>query len=522
MKRPAPSARTLALLVLAAIGLGCAARQVGPGRAAVPAETVTAVAGRAVVIPLPPTQPLPAGAVPANLGGRPVPAVIRRLTARSPAGLGTTWIEAPAVWSEADAQGRADVVFVQVEIPPDASDGTLSVGGRTYDLRARPPATPQALPALPARGDLYDPGTVSGRDAWRRGLAGLGLGGLATLHPGERAAALSHFEQWRTGLDRLERTDRWLAGRVMHALTRTADVSGVRAPAWSLDADGERRLLDDLLDDGLSDVALADRVRAWLLDGPDFAARVRDPASAGVIAVQVTDLAGRSTTASISDGSASGAGTLLRAGRSVTVPAPVHRGGQSDPVLIASAGAHSVRLVRPVETITATPPGARIGPLFMDLTRRDWLDGRAGAVPAELAVAGLLQRRPRENAWELYLECKAPPGLTMDEATVWLGAREADVAVLRVRADGSADTMEGTASIRVLGHEVRADRWTALLLLPPEAVSPDGVMLLGLTRVTGDGSVRVRSSWPVALLPWEEEPGRTAIDLTGWLDLQRR
>ena len=49
--------------------------------------------------------------------------------------------------------------------------------------------------------------------------------------------------------------------------------------------------------------------------------------------------------------------------------------------------------------------------------------------------------------------------------------------------------------------------------LPPHAIEPSGVLRLGVERLDERG---VRSAWPRALLPWESEPGRAAIDTRGW------
>jgi hypothetical protein len=56
--------------------------------------------------------------------------------------------------------------------------------------------------------------------------------------------------------------------------------------------------------------------------------------------------------------------------------------------------------------------------------------------------------------------------------------------------------------------------------IPAVAIRPDGTVLVGLTReMERAAGERLRAAWPVPLLPWEEAPGRAAVDLTEWLGL---
>ncbi len=50
---------------------------------------------------------------------------------------------------------------------------------------------------------------------------------------------------------------------------------------------------------------------------------------------------------------------------------------------------------------------------------------------------------------------------------------------------------------------------------------PDGTLLIFAAASLTDGETRRRWAWPVALLPWEDAPGRVSITLTDWYRLSR-
>ncbi len=510
--------RWISVCVAAAIALGCAG---APERRPVdrPAfaggEAVTAVAGSVVVVPVSGASPDEAFA---TINGSRVPTTVHRVVIEPAAGGRYGWREPGSRWREAGPL-EDGAALVRVVVPPGAESGVIRIGATERPLRITRPGRPTVEPAALGSLNLYDAERADASEAWRLELAGIGLGFLAERHPAERAAAIGLAEKWKAGIARLEGIDRWLARRLMLALTRTAEISGARVPAWSLDTDADARLLDQLLDENLAPASVTDRVRAWLAAQDELAARVRDPASAGVIAAQVTDLAGRTARAELSDGRRSGAPALLPPYDSVLLPAP--RGARSTdrPFLIVSAGRRSVEIPRPVAEMTATPPGARLGPLELDLTMTDWLARAARPLPSGLEAGALVQRRASANAWELYIEAKTTDRLERDAMTVWIGPREASAAAARIGADGSIRALDGRFQLDLLAHSVSEDRWSALVSVPAEAVSPDGSLLMGLTRELTLGRGSLRAAWPVALLPWEREPGRVRIDLTAWMGL---
>lgn len=507
------------LLILLAALSGCASVERRP-RAELPPDALRAVAGQPLVLSAPELADAPPGPVEARLAGEAVPAWISRIALRQRHPRGDRWRALPPEWISAEPDDPAALTFLHVEVPGHAVSGELRAAGLRRAVRLSPDAEPAAAPALAGEDALYHPSDASTNDYWRLRLSGIGAGGLADRHPAERSAAQALAAQWRLALTRLERADRWLAGRVMIALTRTSEASGVRAPAWVENTTADERLRRELLDPTLSDAAIGARARAWLDAQPSLAARVRDPASAGAMAVQMTDLSGRSSEASVSDGRREGAELLLRANRSALLPAPARRDA-GDPLLIASAGLRSIRLPRPTGSLSAEPPGARLGPLLPDLSMARWLSGNAGTVEPAAAAAALLQRRAHANEWELYIECKSTQGEEPDSVRVWLGPRDAPAEVLTLTRAGGFSSDRTGSSAAMVSHAVRDDRWSASVAIPASAIEPDGTLLIGLTRERGVGETRRRWAWPVALLPWEDAPGRVSITLTDWYRLSR-
>ncbi len=508
------------LILLAALA-GCASQ---PAAQRAPAPTPTsapdallAIAGEPLVFAASDLDPALSGLIEATLNGERMPAWVDRVTLRTQAADGDRWRALPVEWRGADS--TSGLTFVHVAVPAGARSGELNVAGVQRALRVEATARPAATPALAGDEALYYLAESGATDHWRLSLAGFGVGGLTDRHPAERAAALALAGQWRSALARLEKADRWLAGRVMLALTRSVEISGVRAPAWSADSDADERLRRELLDTSLSERAIADRARAWLSSQPVMIARVRDPASAGAAAVQLTDLSGRSAEAFVSTGRRDGAKALLRAWRSALLPAPVRN--DDDGLLIASAGARSASVAVPTRLIVAEPPGARLGPLLPDLGLDEWLAAEPREPSAALAAAALLQKRAHANEWELYVECKAPDRSERDVLRVWLGPRDAPVETISIDSAGTFSSDRDPTNAALIAHHVSEDRWSASIAIPASAIAPDGTLLIGLTRERGAGDTRRRWAWPVALLPWEEAAGRAEIVLTDWYRLSR-
>ena len=172
-------------------------------------------------------------------------------------------------------------------------------------------------------------------------------------------------------------------------------------------------------------------------------------------------------------------------------------------------------------------PGFKCGPMVSDLTMATWISGAAPSVPALQTAAMLMPAQSQAEApnavggrVELLVECMAPniatsqssPG-AIDVVRVWIGPLGAPRAVFRIDATGAiadearrADLVKTPADVRIVRT---ADRWSFRLPIPPECIEPSGIVRLGLTRTDATGS---RAAWPRPMLPWQDEPGRLALD----------
>jgi hypothetical protein len=394
------------------------------------------------------------------------------------------------------------------------------------------------------------------------------------------ALARQNEDRWRVALAWLWFADASVAQRVKHRVAAVARFAtpgvagpstGRLAPIWTTDHAVLDQLLADLLDpraDPATRVALA---RRWLDEQPPAAAWVHDdggvlvwpspdaratptattPASATtpaplpaiVATIGVVNLLDRPTLAWTSLGVPdpapdlvpvpSMAGTLLS--RPITrdlantransnpspVPAP-------DATLEAHLGSLRVPLPVRAAPTPATPPGVPLGPLRQDWTMRRFQgepDPRGSSLGIEWSAGALLHRAPAgsPSRWEVFVESRTPapntnpnPDATANESvTLYFGPSGAPRAVVRVSRDGAA-VASGPAStafptsVAIAQH---ADRWTFRLPVPAQVIDEGDIVRIGLTRSDALGR---RWAFPHAMLPWEIEPARLAIDLAAW------
>lgn len=570
-------ALAISLLLLLILASGCrAAERIEDGalvRVAPVEGRVDAIAGRTLVATVDvsplvinpdaadPNRAL-TGLIPVTLDdGRVLAGEIHRVRVRPSSGR-RTWLAQPAFWDArssreysvleaASLDPNADPGFwiVTADLPADAPAGPVRIGTERFPVvwreswraprRAAParPVTPRQRESL----DLLRPASASPPDRWRLQLLAdrraPGAPSLAALvnaslgHPALDALAGALTDRWRVAISLVGDADPELAGRLATNLSRVVFDGDLVVPAWPADATDTSRLLDRLLDptqtpDGRAEFARAwldeqARAIAWTIDD----AGVRRPGSGiNPVRVGVAELSGETALASAEtpDG---------RRGPQVALsPFEIAQ----VVVAVTERDAPNLLRVQIGETVTgvpviaspapAQPPGARLGPLAPTLTVRDWLGGAEAAPDPAWAAAGLLAKDPGEDSWSLYLECRTPVDYFMrasgadDIVRVWLGASGAPASVLRVRASGEVTDevrFEDLTEEAVVERE--RDRWTAIVPIPLHAIDPDGVLRIGLERLDGDGG---RATWPRAVLPWREAPGRVAIDLTAWNELR--
>jgi len=543
-----------------------------------PDAPVDAVAGRALLVPVgieprganaegvDRSEPL-AIAVPVTLSdGRVVRGEAHQVRVRPPLGGGRApWLDRPALWNARSASeisvGEAAAFdpasepgfwVVRVELPPDAPEGPIRVDGRRVELHwweswraPRPEPSASAAASEEMTLDLLRPAAASPRDRWRLHLLAQrraarvpSLAPLLSASLGDRVLddlAMSLTDRWRIAISLVGEGDPATATRLVQTLSRVVfdSDSGLVVPAWPPDEQGTTALLNRLLDPTRTPAQRAELARLWLEESPSALAWVIDDAggraaSSGLNPVRVgaANLTGDRVVASASTPDGRRGPQVVIPAHSLGVCVVAVEESEATEEVRAQVGESSIRLRVLAAPAPARPPGARLGPLSPVRTMRHWLTGVEASPEANWATGGLLMKDPAREAWRVYIECRLPPEMLDadrppdDLVRVWLGPSADPTRILRVRADGRVNdevTFEDFTDDAVVRRE--RDRWTAMLPIPEDAIDEDRVLRIALERLDASGG---RATWPRALLPWREAPGRIAIDLTAWGELREQ
>jgi hypothetical protein len=170
-------------------------------------------------------------------------------------------------------------------------------------------------------------------------------------------------------------------------------------------------------------------------------------------------------------------------------------------------------------------------------------------------------RRQGPRGWSIMLSCQIDPASAIatgdnalgdDTLRLWIGPRGRARAVFRITppqsrpadaaAKGDADAQDapnvgsitseplptalapepdapqiaapivgdGPANTR---FAATASTWVVEIPLSPACFEPDGTLLLAIERIDPKGR---RATWPRAVLPWQREPGRAALNTAAW------
>tara|TARA_R110000868_G_scaffold241497_1_gene496086 strand:- start:63893 stop:65710 length:1818 start_codon:yes stop_codon:yes gene_type:complete len=364
-----------------------------------------------------------------------------------------------------------------------------------------------------------------------------------------------HFAaRWQIILGRIWLIDPAVARRLKHQLTQTAIADEQIIPMWTDDTIELSALAHDLLSPFVNDELRVERVVAWLDSQPTSMSWIIDDAGhadrdtdgtgihlspeIGMLWLSNHESQTSSTLAQIQSPSIDPYVQTLQPGRITAATLAVPSQPTYSKAKLAQPRELSVRIGRRTTTLQtmndvplASPPGVLVGPLLSDWTLHAFGSGQSalGALPApNERVAGLLHRAtdlnnpdPR-NGWRLYLECGFNPSTTNDTIiTVWVGpmgftraswsiSRNLGLLEMRTDPDIPAD-LELTSTLK-------DDRWILQLDLPAQAISPEGLLLIGIERTDSTKQLQdaQHSSWPRRMLPWQSEPGRFVVDVLGW------
>jgi len=566
-----------------AVAAGCASEKPAPGpRLLAPkplletasVSRIDAPLGGVLVIPIDETRAERRVGEVKLADGRLLPTRRVRITAHvQPEQRTLGWVSPPGTWSStliaagAPASGAGlppGIESLVVELPAEAA-GPLSVEGEARPTNWLPggatlprsvpgnddpwsPARPKAAPEDVANSRWIAPEAKSPLTRWRWRLIHDGLRPGTDVEPFAdpviEALAEQNEDRWRVALAWLWAADADVAARLRQRLAGVVEFGeGVYAPCWPVNHEALDRLLADLLDPALGP---GERVRVaahWLETSPSAVAWVVDDGGtldAGQRSVLPTvglaSLLDRSTLAW-----AAAAGTQspdlrpLPAMSAVSMVIPAGAGVRETDLIEAHVGAWTTQLPAALGKVSVTPPGLTVPTLLHDWTMDAWVEGAPRTVRDEW-VTGILLHRPapeagapptleRSRLWELYVECRVPPGTDVanEQVRVYAGPFGRPTSALLIRPTGAVELLplawqppeaaELAGGVTEVTVVKRADRWSFRLPLPPGAVERGGLLRLGLTRLDSQGR---RSAWPRAMLPWQEEPGRAALDTTTW------
>lgn len=534
----------------------------GPALAAVgvrPAERkVAAIAGRPLVIPLAPadldrSRPLPndwmpdAEPVATFVTGERLESALYRLSVavpdpRAPRG----WLPPAGEWrastlgevrasraTEDDPLARPGYWALLIDLPLGARGRELRLDGRAIpiawvnpppastDLRRapRPRASPDAVRALWSmlEGEAADP-----LRRWRAAVIADRLPPPPGFRsPGRRnepriisALADQNEWRWRAAIASLARASPDASADLLARLTAIPLMpEGHLLPCWPLNESEALRLRAALLDPQVSPDSALDLTRAFVRSTPPAVAwLVDDTAAGGTVRIGVSDLTGRRTTFAITtEGGTPGEPVTVEGHESAILtldPPPADAAIQFAEVRAAGwVGRVAYRRA----PMPARPPGLAIQPFASEWFMESWMRGTPAGASADWAVAAVLHRPNPQGPWEVYVECRLPPGTSPPQD---------DVVRLRLgRRGGGASGSPGGAAQTIIIKPTRlaSDRWTANVAIPDDATDSDGIILMSVERETAG---RPRLTWPLPLLPGMDSSPPARIDLTAWGDLE--
>ncbi|MCB9847904.1 MAG: hypothetical protein H6814_05770 [Phycisphaeraceae bacterium] len=526
---------------------------------------IDAIAGKTVLTPVRLIPPITPGVqfdprVAVN-GDEPLAAEllwISRAPAEPPASPDplSRWLGSPDVWS---ARTTAQLIAGEpppgigfwallIDLPASAHQRALFIDGRAAPAQWLSPRVPETLRAddtelfrdrSPELSRLLSSARRDPLNRWRVRLLD------DRLHAPRRSVIEEHAEKfvsraietmadqaewrWRLALDRASVTDPFLGAELLDRLTAVTRFSeSTEAPVWPTDQAQLTALRTALLDPGADN----ERVRALVRDAldrwPDSTAWVIDDAG------WAPPGAGRTVTI-IGVAERAGIGGLTRAGivgaepgpRITLTPFGVARPTTLTPVYdpeqLGAPVTASVDVVgrRPSSLpllplgLPVEPPGFRLGPGFATWTLDRWSAGAPEPAPPGLSFYALLHLRADASAsWQLHIECPTAPGADPGQLRIFLGPSNTPRSILRIDPAGLQQDLVNTPLERdAVAIERTDDAWIATINIPADAIEAGGILRLGIERFDASGA---RATWPRPVLPWQESPGRAALDVSAW------
>ena len=354
-----------------------------------------------------------------------------------------------------------------------------------------------------------------------------------------------HFTaRWQIILGRIWLINPQVGAQLKHQLSRTITADGQIVPMWTDDTAQLSALAHDLLSPFVNDELRVERVIAWLETQPQSMSWVIDDSghptrhpftltqTIGTMVATPLTKAQQSQLARVQSVGIEPVVEMIPSGsiaRSTLVapsaPTPTYAQVNDPRIISIQVGNQRSRLKSMGDVPLASPPGVLIGPALNDWTLHAFgtQQSSLGALPdPPYRVAGLVHRvadidelDPRAG-WRVYLECAIDPKSSIDtNIQIWIGPMNSSRVAWTISRKLGLVELRSDADINIepiFTSTTDGDRWILEIDLPPQAISNDGFLVIGLEREDGNR----HSSWPRRMMPWQDEPGRFAIDITGW------
>lgn len=539
-----PAVRAVLAVLLFAL-LPCCAHSPSSERSGIePADPrLYAVPGEPALIPIKPLEPLPEHVEVTLADGRVLEATARRVSVM-PDDSPRAWLPPAGKWSSSEAAQPPPVdslttCYIVVETPTDAVGADVLIAGKHLPvtwLRSQDPGAAPAPPAPPAALQrILEPEKQSPVRRWRYKLVTRTLSdpdSSADSFPDPTLEALARQTEarWRHALARIGRQAPRVAARLVARLGKLASVGGRLVPAWPVSLADLDSLLAGISDPLRTEPQAAAVAESFLDSQREGIAWIADDAggqTADRNMISIVDCLNLSerpaltscTWTGVSNGEPELSSLAPAAFQSFRVTRP--KAARSLPGDIeARIGSWSARLAALPAPIAAKPPGVIVGPFERDWTLDGIYTGRAS--PSATAAVLRIYNDAQSDGWTVYIECLRGPNAPTDSSPreeylrLWLGPAGSPRAIIRI-SEGSEVVVEslrlGLASAPEAIVVSEPARWAVKVRIPSSCIETDGVLLLGAERYDSSGE---RSAAPRAMLPWQQEPGRVAIDTRAW------
>ncbi len=337
--------------------------------------------------------------------------------------------------------------------------------------------------------------------------------------------------RWRLALDHLSSIDPFLGAALLDRLTAIARFDEqTQAPVWPTDEAALNSLRTALLDPDLPDTSKVALTRdtldssrsstAWIIDDAGW---VEPTTGRTVVLLGVADRLDQAGLVRGSIGDRKGPSVSLPSlgvARATVQATTLNPGELPSPseVTLNVIGRESTALPALPVGLPVQPPGFSLGPGWAPWTLTSWSNGSAFAAAQQLSFYALLHRRaPTESTgsqWQLHVECPTPSGAEPGFLRVYLGPSNAPIARLRIDPAGlQTEEIKAAMERDPVSITSTDDMWIATIDIPQSAIEPGGILRIAVERYDSNGA---RATWPRPVLPWQQSPGRAALNLLAW------